>query len=154
MAVAFADEGGVEVLAAVEIDEAQEPAVGVHGGAGPVYDEANGLAVQPGPGKAGRFQPEMFHGFGGVDRFGRVHSDEPDGAMPARIPADPGIAVNDALDTRRDGPGPLSGHRQYPGEAHQPADPPGPFLPQAPVGSPHGFTSRNVGCGDGNATGL
>ena len=127
MAVAFADEGGVEVLA-IEIDMAQEPAVDVHSVAGPVHHEFDRLAVQPGPGKVGRFQSEMFHGLGGVDRFGRVHSDEPDGAIPALIPDDQGIAVNDALHTRLHGSAPLSGHCQgdNPGEAHEPA---GPLLP-------------------------
>ena len=64
MAVAFADEGGVKVLA-VEIDEAQDPAVGVHGVAGAILDELHRLSVQPGLRESGCFQPEMFHRFGG-----------------------------------------------------------------------------------------
>ena len=88
----------------------------------------------------------MFHGLGGVDRFGRVHSDEPDGAIRALIPDDQGIAVNDALDTRLHGSGPLSDHRQgnNPGEAHQPADLSGPLLLQPRCCIGHGFTSPNV----------
>ena len=72
----------------------------------------------------------MFHGLGGVDRFGCVHSDEPDGAIPALIPDYESIAVNDALHTCLHGCGPLSDHCQgdNPGAAHQPAGPSGPLL--------------------------
>ena len=85
MAVAFADEGGVEESATVEIDEAQEPAEGVHGVAGRIQGEFDRLAVEPDPGEGRGYPPEMFHGFGGVYRFGRADSDEADGRTLARI---------------------------------------------------------------------
>ena len=85
-------------------------------------DEADGLAVQPRLRECGCFQPEMFHGLGGVDRFGRAHSGEPDGAILALIPDYESIAVNDALHTRPGGRAPrpadhdpclgISQHRQ------------------------------------------
>ena len=90
-----------------------------------------------------------------MDRFGRIHSDEPDGAIPALIPDDQGIAVNDALPRRLHGSGPLSGHRQgdNPGAAHQPADLFGPLLPQALRCIHHGFTSLSVVGEEGKSTG-
>ena len=113
------------------------------------------MAVQPGLRESGCFQPEMFHGFGGVDRFGRIHSDEPDGAIPALIPDYESIAVNDALPRRLHGSGPLSDHCQgdNPGEAQPPA---GPLLPQALRCIHHGCTSLSVvgvAGDDGKATG-
>ena len=90
--------------------------------------------------------------------FRRIDSDEPDGVALVLIANHQRISVNHPFDPGRDWPAaPLDHrrHRQYPGETHHHAGPPGPFLPQAPVGSQHGFTSRNAGrgCGDGKATG-
>ena len=78
----------------------------------------------------------MFHGSSGMDRFGRVHADEPDGAILALIPDYESIAVNHTLHTRLRGSGPLL------------------LQPRCCIG--HGFTSPNVvgvACEDGKATG-
>ena len=103
MAVSFADEGGVEVLS-IEIDEAQEPAVGVLRIPGTIPDELHRLSFQPGLGESGRLGPEILHRAGGMHGFRRIDSDEPDGVALVLIANHQRISVNHPFDPGRDWP--------------------------------------------------